>query len=105
MIQNARCRIDLLLGQSEFSLIHELQGMRLTECSLVSDASHMVPLKVGDYIEFSGIQYEGETLVYALVANIDLLTSGNQPGFVRVEDAIIGIADLDANFEAARHRV
>jgi hypothetical protein len=71
----------------------------------VPDASHMVPLKVGDYITFSGIQYRGQTLVYALVANLDLLTTGNQPGFVRVEDAIIGIADLDANFEAARHRV
>jgi hypothetical protein len=65
----------------------------------------MVPLKVGDYIEFSGIQYQGQTLLYSLVANLDLLTTGNQPGFVRVEDAIIGIADLNADFEAARHRV
>jgi hypothetical protein len=74
-------------------------------CSIVPDASHMVPLKVGDYIEFSGIQYQGQTLLYSLVANLDLLTTGNQPGFVRVEDAIIGIADLNADFEAARHRV
>ncbi|EPE26368.1 hypothetical protein GLAREA_02280 [Glarea lozoyensis ATCC 20868] len=72
--------------------------------NIVPDASHMVPLKVGDYIEFSGIQYQGQTLLYSLVANLDLLTTGNQPGFVRVEDALIGVADLDANFEAARHR-
>lgn len=65
----------------------------------------MVPLQVGDYIEFFGIQFEGQTIVYTLIANLDITTSGEQPGFLRVEDAIIGIADLNPNFEAAEHRV
>jgi hypothetical protein len=65
----------------------------------------MAPLRVGDYIEYSGIQFEGETIVYGLVANIDILTSGTQPGFVRVEDALIGIGDANIDVEAARDRV
>lgn len=64
----------------------------------------MAPLKVGDYIEYSGVQYGGETIVYGLVANIDIRTSGTQPGFVRVEDAILGVADTGPTVEAARHR-
>ena len=65
----------------------------------------MAPLVVGDYIEYSGVQYNGQTIVYSLVANIDIRTSGSQPGYVRVEDAIVGIADNGADVEAARHRV
>lgn len=65
----------------------------------------MAPLKVGDYIEYSGIQSGTETIVYNIVANIDITTSGTQPGFIRVEDVIIGVANVDANVEAARHRV
>ncbi|CAG8972965.1 hypothetical protein HYALB_00008325 [Hymenoscyphus albidus] len=69
---------------------------------VISDALHMAPLKVGDYIEYSGIQFGGQTIVYNLVANIDITTSGSQPGFIRVEDAIIGVANADPNVEAAR---
>lgn len=65
----------------------------------------MAPLRVGDYIEYSGVTYNGEVLLYGLVANIDILTSGDQPGYVRVEDAIIGIADTGVDVEAARARV
>lgn len=64
----------------------------------------MAPLNVGDYVEYSGVQFNGETIVYGLVANIDIRTSGAQPGFIRVEDAIIGVADAGADVEAARHR-
>jgi hypothetical protein len=73
--------------------------------SLIPDALHMAPLRVGDYIEYSGVQWNGETICYAIVANIDIRTSGNQPGYIRVEDAIVGVADTGADVEAARHRV
>jgi len=81
------------------------ESNRPTNGNLATDAKKMVPLKVGDYIEYSVVQFGGETIVYALVANIDLLTTGAQPGFVRVEDAIIGIGDTGINVEAARFRV
>lgn len=73
--------------------------------STVPDASHMVPIKVGDYLEFSGIKANGEILCYVIVVNVGVNTAGNQPGFVRVEDALIGIADNGADVEAARFRV
>ncbi|KAL2063288.1 hypothetical protein VTL71DRAFT_5093 [Oculimacula yallundae] len=71
---------------------------------VVPDASKMVPIRVGDYIEYSGAQVGGETIVYGMVVNIDIQTSGNQPGYVRVEDALIGVQDTSAAVEAARHR-
>lgn len=65
----------------------------------------MVPIRVGDYLEYSGIQAGGETICYSIVVNIDITTSGAQPGFVRVEDALIGVADASVAVEAARYRV
>jgi len=65
----------------------------------------MVPIKAGDYIEYSGVEFDGATIVYGMVVNIGITTSGNQPGFVRVEDALIGIGDASADVEAARYRV
>ena len=65
----------------------------------------MVPIIVGDYIEYSGVQFQGETICYSMVVNIGISTPGTQPGFVRVEDALIGIADTNVDVEAARFRV
>jgi hypothetical protein len=73
--------------------------------SNVPDATKMVPLRVGDYIEYSGVQFGGETICYGMVVNIDVQTSGAQPGYVRVEDALIGISDASVVVETARHRV
>lgn len=73
--------------------------------SNVPDPLHMVPIKAGDYIEYSGVEFDGATIVYTMVVNIGITTSGNQPGFVRVEDALIGIGDGNADVEAARYRV
>ena len=73
--------------------------------SNVPDPLHMVPIKAGDYIEYSGVEFDGATIVYGMVVNIGITTSGNQPGFVRVEDALIGIGDASADVEAARYRV
>ncbi|KAH9209682.1 hypothetical protein DL95DRAFT_526720 [Leptodontidium sp. 2 PMI_412] len=71
---------------------------------IVPNATQMVPMKVGDYIEYSGIQVGDETIVYGMVVNIDIQTSGTQPGYVRVEDALIGVQDASPLVEAARHR-
>ncbi|KAK0118027.1 hypothetical protein ONS95_012338 [Cadophora gregata] len=71
---------------------------------VVQNATVMVPIRVGDYIEYSGIQVGGETIVYGMVVNIDIQTSGSQPGYVRVEDALIGVQDASPLVEAARHR-
>lgn len=66
----------------------------------------MAPLKVGDYVEFSGIEFGGEILVYELTANIGIFTNGAEaPGFIKVEDCIIGVINNDANVEFARSRV
>ncbi|KAH8599230.1 hypothetical protein B0O99DRAFT_591099 [Bisporella sp. PMI_857] len=70
----------------------------------VTDATHMVPIQAGDYIEYSGVQFGGETICYGIVVNIGISTAGTQPGFVRVEDALIGIADNNPDVEAARFR-
>lgn len=73
--------------------------------SALPDYKHMVPIRVGDFLEYSGIQAGGETICYSIVVNIDITTSGAQPGFVRVEDALIGVADASVAVEAARYRV
>jgi hypothetical protein len=104
-MRNVRMGIDPVgLRVCEFWKVVYNEGL-LMMISVVPDASHMVPIRVGDYIEYSGVQLNGETICYTITVNIDIRTSGNQPGFVRVEDTIIGIADANANVEEARHRV
>ncbi|PVH81447.1 hypothetical protein DL98DRAFT_587363 [Cadophora sp. DSE1049] len=71
---------------------------------VVQNATAMVPIRVGDYIEYSGIQVGGETIVYGMVVNVDIRTSGSQPGYIRVEDALIGVQDTSPAVESARHR-
>lgn len=73
--------------------------------SNLPDQSHMVPIRVGDFIEYSGVQFDGATIVYNMVVNLGITTSGSQAGFLRLEDAIIGIGDANADLEAARFRV
>lgn len=66
----------------------------------------MAPLKVGDWVEYSGIKVGNEIIVYELTANVGVFTkAGSAPGFLRVEDAIIGIIDNSATVEFARCRV
>ena len=70
----------------------------------VPDATHRVPMQVGDYIECSGTQKDVKTICDTMVMNIGLQTADNQPGFVRVEDTIIGISDTNIDVEAARQK-
>ncbi|OBT62154.1 hypothetical protein VE03_08323 [Pseudogymnoascus sp. 23342-1-I1] len=65
----------------------------------------MAPLKVGDYVEFSYIEFGGELLCYALTANVGIYTTaGTAPGFILVEDALIGVIDNNPDVEFARAR-
>lgn len=67
----------------------------------------MAPLKVGDFLEYSGIKFDSEIICFEIVANIGISTSpATAPGFIRVEDAIIGIIDnANPDVEFARARV
>ena len=66
----------------------------------------MAPLKVGDFLEYSGIKVNNEIICYSIVANIGIFTApATAPGFIRVEDALIGIIDNNPDTEFARARV
>jgi hypothetical protein len=65
----------------------------------------MVPMKVGDYVEYSGLKVGDEIICYGIIVNLGVNTAGTQPGYIRVEDALIGIADANIDLEAARFRV
>jgi hypothetical protein len=53
----------------------------------------MAPFKVGDYITFSGISADGETIAYSIVADSVQITTTGVPTYIPVEDAIIGTFD------------
>lgn len=67
----------------------------------------MAPLKVGDFITYSGIEVGVEIICYSIIANIGILTSpGVAPGFIAVEQALIGILDpTNVGLEDARSKV
>ena len=67
----------------------------------------MAPLKVGDFLEYSGIKVDNEIICFEIVAGVGIFTSAaSTPGFIRVEDAIIGIIDnANPDVEFARARV
>lgn len=68
----------------------------------------MAPFLVGDYIEYSGIQSDGDTIVWAITTiNVQIRTVAGQnvPNFIRIEDALIGVWDPAANLEVADQRV
>lgn len=74
--------------------------------SFIPNPMLMAPLKVGDYVEFSYIEFSGELLCYALTANVGIYTTaGTAPGFIKVEDALIGVIDNNPDVEFARARV
>ena len=73
----------------------------------MADALHMAPLKAGDFLEYSGIKVDNEIICFEIVANVGIFTSpASAPGFIRVEDAVIGIIDnANPDFEFACARV
>jgi hypothetical protein len=69
------------------------------------DPLAMVPFRVGDFIEYSGIKNGGnEVLAHVITAiNVQVTTSASStvPNYIRMEDAIIGVFDSAANVEMA----
>lgn len=63
----------------------------------------MAPFVAGDFVDYSGIMVDGEIICHTIIAN--LLITSTDPGYIRMEDALIGIIDNDANVEFAQSRV
>ena len=73
------------------------------------DVLSMVPLQVGDFIEYSGLKVGGnEILVSDIVCvslHITTQASATVPNYIRVEDFLVGVADTAANVEVADIKV
>lgn len=72
------------------------------------DPLTMVPFKVGDFIEYSGLRNNGEILAYTITAiNVQVTTQASDtvPNYIRVEDMLVGVQDTAANVEVADIRV
>lgn len=66
----------------------------------------MAPIVVGDFVEYSGIQADGEIIVYNLVVSNAQITTTGAPTYIRMEDANIGVWTADTvNQEVAQTRV
>ena len=66
------------------------------------DPHLMMPLAVGDYINFSGIDLGGLFAVYSLEAALGIYTSpGTKPAYVTVESAIYGVVQGAPNTEVS----
>ena len=69
------------------------------------DPLRMVPFKVGDFIEYSGLRAgNDEILAWTVVASSVLITtqaSDKVPNYIRVEEALIGVPGSTANVEIA----
>ncbi|KAH7107125.1 hypothetical protein BKA62DRAFT_228793 [Auriculariales sp. MPI-PUGE-AT-0066] len=65
----------------------------------------MAPFMVGDFIEYIGYKAaNGELIAYTVTAmNVQITTTG-APTYIRVEDALIGVATTNGNFEVAETR-
>lgn len=66
----------------------------------------MAPMKVNDLIEYSGVKVGDQIICYEITVNIGIYTQpGVAPGFIRVEDAIIGVSGNNPDLEAGRAKV
>lgn len=65
----------------------------------------MMPLAVGDYITFSGVDVGGLLAVYSLEANLGIYTApGTKPAYVTAEEALYAVVQGAANGEDAETR-
>lgn len=72
------------------------------------DPLRMVPLKVGDFIEYSGLLVGGEVLaseITCVSVHVTTKAGPDVPNYIRIEDMIIGVADGAANVEFADIKV
>ena len=63
----------------------------------------MAPFAVGDFLDYSGIMVGNEVICYSIVAN--LLVVSTNPGYIRMEDALVGVIDADPNVEFSQSKV
>ncbi|KAF2678511.1 hypothetical protein K458DRAFT_394785 [Lentithecium fluviatile CBS 122367] len=71
------------------------------------DPLAMVPIRVGDFMTYSGIKSGGEILVFEMSAtNVQVTTTASDtvPNYIFVEDAIVGVIDSAPNVEFADHK-
>lgn len=72
------------------------------------DPFTMVPLKVGDFIEYAGLKKDGEILAHSVTCiNVQVTTQASDtvPNYIRVEDMIVGVPDNAGNVEFADMKV
>lgn len=72
------------------------------------DWKTMVPLKVGDFIEYAGLLNNGEILAHSVTClNVQVTTQASDtvPNFIRVEDMIVGVPDPAGNVEFADMKI
>ncbi|KAF2825677.1 hypothetical protein CC86DRAFT_418142 [Ophiobolus disseminans] len=73
------------------------------------DPLRMVPLKVGDFIEYSGLKVGGSEMLVSDITCISLQITtqagANVPNYIRVEDMLVGVPDTANNVEFADIRV
>jgi hypothetical protein len=55
----------------------------------------MVPFRAGDYITYGGVDTPSGFAAYSVVANVGLYSES--PGYLFVEDVIIGVTDPTNN--------
>lgn len=67
------------------------------------DPMVMAPFAVGDFIDYSGIVVSDEVICFSIVTNLLIISSN--PGYIRMEDALVGIIDNDANAEFSQSKV
>ncbi|KAF1957912.1 hypothetical protein CC80DRAFT_560007 [Byssothecium circinans] len=71
------------------------------------DPLAMVPLAVGDFVEYSGVKTGSTIAAFEVAAiNVQVTTSASDtvPQYIRVEDALIGVFDNNGNVEVADFR-
>jgi hypothetical protein len=73
------------------------------------DPLSMVPFKVGDFIEYSGLKVGGNEILASSIVCVSLhittQASDSVPNYIRVEDFLVGVPDNAPNVEFADIRV
>jgi hypothetical protein len=73
------------------------------------DPLRMVPFKVGDFIQFSGLRVGSNEILASDIScpslHVTTQAGTDVPNYIRVEDMIIGVADTAANVEFADIKV
>ncbi|KAF2851441.1 hypothetical protein T440DRAFT_528687 [Plenodomus tracheiphilus IPT5] len=74
-----------------------------------ADPLRMVPFKVGDFIEYSGLKIGSNELLASTIVcpslHITTTASNTEPNYIRVEEFLVGVPDNAANVEFADIRV